>query len=148
MTLVRRAGLAVGLAGLLALPVACGGNQEDSYCSALSAKQQVFSEDTTPSGFLDALPTLKSLGGKAPSDIAADWQTFLGAMETLNGAIKAAGVKPSDISDGKQPSGVTDAQWDAIKAAADGLSTEQVSDALENVDQEAKDVCKLQLGLS
>ena len=44
MTLVRRSALAVCVVGLLLLPVACGGDQETTYCSALSAKQGVFSD--------------------------------------------------------------------------------------------------------
>ncbi|MCW2755606.1 MAG: hypothetical protein JWQ32_3017, partial [Marmoricola sp.] len=57
-------------------------------------------------------------------------------------------VKPGDISGGKPPSGVSDAQWDAIKNAANGLSAPAVDDALEGIGQQARDVCKLQLGLS
>lgn len=143
----RRATIGLALAGLLLVPVACGGDPEASYCSALSAKQSVFEVDGSNGGFLGKLPDLEALGKKAPSDLADEWQVFLDALETLNSAISAAGLKPSDVVDGKKPSQISDAQWEPIQQAANSLGTQDVADALDGIDQQAKDVCKIQLGL-
>jgi hypothetical protein len=142
----RRAAAGLVALALLGLPVACG-DAEASYCDALRSRQEIFAGDGSSDGFLDALPDLEELAEKAPDDLRDEWQTFTGALETLDKTIVAAGVKPRDIVGGRKPATVTDAQWTAITTAADSLSSVDVAQAVDGIDQQAKDVCKLQLGL-
>lgn len=144
---VRRGAVALALAGLLALPAGCGAGQEQGYCDALRAKQTIFADDDSGQGFLPHLADLRALAKKAPDDLSDEWQVFLDALGDLSSAIAEAGVKASDIVGGKKPADVTDAQWAAIKDAANGLGSDSVAEALDGIDQEARDVCQLQLGL-
>ncbi|MFL6061208.1 MAG: hypothetical protein ACJ72E_08255 [Marmoricola sp.] len=144
---VRGGACAVVLAALVLLAAGCGKDQEQTYCDALHAKQTIFADDDSGQGFLPHLADLRALAKKAPDDLTDEWQVFLDALGDLSTAISSAGVKASDIVGGKQPAGVSDAQWAAIRAAANGLGSDSVAEALDGIDQEARDVCQLQLGL-
>ena len=136
------------LAAVLALvPTGCGGNSEDAYCAALKSDQTIFADDGTGVALITNLPRLEALAARAPDDLDDEWQTFTTALESLRDAIKAAGLKPSDFVDGKPPAGTTAAARTAIAQAANELSDDDVVTAASGIEQQAKDVCKLQLGL-
>ena len=142
--------LGIGLATVL-LPLAgCGGNDYDSYCNDLRAHQKEISQmvdSTSPSALLSHLPMLHELAGKAPQDLTDEWQTFLGALDHLQNALDDAGVKAADFQDGKPPAGLSAADRTAIADAADQISTDEVSQAASGIEQEGRDVCKVNLGL-
>lgn len=155
---VRRAVAAIVIAVLLGATAGCGnpvhlitgGDAIDDYCSALNSHRQQFADliDTSsPAALLDALPMFKDLADKAPDDISDDWQTFLLALQGLQKALQAAGVKPSQFADGKPPTSLGRAQRKAIAVAADQVSARPTVAAVGAIDQEARDVCKINLGL-
>jgi hypothetical protein len=140
--LILVAALALGLQG-------CG-DSEKAYCRALKADQKTFAEmqeDTSGLGLLDKRSTLQALADKAPDDLDDEWQTFLGAIDAFAGTLHDAGVKPGDFVNGKPPAGLSAADRTRIANAATELSSSDVVEAASNIEQQAKDVCKLQLGL-
>lgn len=148
-----RRGAAAGLLGVVLL-AGCGGDPQDArrdaYCDALRAQQETFGDmanSQDPAVLIDQLPTLQGLGDKAPKDLADEWQTFLNALEGLEVALEKADVQPGEFGPGKVPADLTVADAKAISDAADVLSSQQVLDAAEGIEQQARDVCHVQLGL-
>ena len=134
--------LLLGLAG-------CGDPIED-YCSQLREDRKEFAEmldSESSSALLGNLPMLHDLAEKSPDDLSDDWQTYLRAVKGLDKAIKDAGVKPSDFNGGKAPAGLSKADQQAIAEAAGQITTEEVITAATNIEQQARDVCKVNLGL-
>jgi hypothetical protein len=148
--MTRRRILTVAMTGVLLLWVPACGDQEKGYCSALSKEQPMFSEmqdDTSGLALLKHRTTLHSLAEDAPDDLTDEWQTFLGAIDAFAGTLRDAGVKPGDFADGKPPAGLSDTERTRIATAASELSSADVVEAADGIEQQAKDVCKLQLGL-
>ena len=142
-----RRGTAVLVAALLLPLSGCGGQ---SYCDALQQQRKEIAEMTgsgSPSALLDGLPMLRDLAEKAPEDLADEWQTLIGALDGLDDAIREAGVKPADFEDGKPPAGLSAADQKAITDAANQIGTDGVVQASAGIEQQARDVCKLNLGL-
>ena len=134
---------------LLSLSAGCG-DPEKAYCGALSADQRMFAEmqdDTSGLGLLRHRTELHDLASKAPDDLADEWQTFLGAIDAFAGTLHDAGVKPEDFVDGQAPAGLSEDTRNRIAQAANELSSDDVVTAANGIEQQAKDVCKLQLGL-
>lgn len=126
------------------------GNQIHDYCSALNADQKQFAsmlDGQSPTALLHDLPMLESLRAKAPDDIADDWQLLVTAVRGLKQALAHAHVKPTDFHGGKPPAGLSGADRRAIASAADQIADTATVTAANNIDQEARDVCKLNLGL-
>jgi hypothetical protein len=132
---------------LVLLPTGCGGTSEADYCAALKADQTIFADDGTGLELITNLPRLAELAADAPDDLGDEWQTFTTALEALRDVIRNAGLQPKDFVDGKPPAGTTASARTAIAAAANELATEDVVTAATGIEQQAKDVCKLQLGL-
>lgn len=147
-TRLRRLGVA--LATTLLLPLAgCGANSIDDYCADLKAQQKEMAAmfDSTSSSVLNNLSMMRELAAKAPDDLADEWQVFLTALDGLDKALKDAGVKPSDFQDGKPPAGLSAADRSAIIAAANQITGEQVVQAASGIEQQGRDVCKVNLGV-
>jgi hypothetical protein len=142
--------LGAALAVVLLVPlVACGDPTQD-YCSDLEQHRKQIAdlvESDSPSGLLGNLPMLRDLADKSPRDLTDEWQAFLGALAGLDDAIKDAGVKADDFKDGKPPAGLSEADRKAIAAAADQMGTDEVVQAASGIEQQARDVCKVNLGL-
>ena len=135
---------------LLAGLSGCGQDPIDAYCSDLSAHQKQLStmlDSTSPDALFSHLALLKQLAQKSPSDLQDEWQTFLDAVDDLQAALKHAGVKPSQFTAGKPPAGLSAADEKAIVEAADELSSDDAVNAAAGIQQEATDVCKINLGL-
>lgn len=146
MRLVSTAAAVVLLLGALA---GCGSSGED-YCEALEAEQERFAEmqqDSSGLGLLAQRPLLDRLAEKAPDDLSDEWKTLLGALEAFDRTLDDAGVDPEDFVDGNPPAGLSAEQRDRIARAADELASRDVVEAANGIEQQAKDVCKLQLGL-
>ena len=150
MKLSRSVCVAVLTALLVAGVSGCGGSQEDHYCAALSSDREEFAAmvgDGSPTALVTHLPMLERLAAKAPDDLSDEWQAFLTPIRGLDDALHRAGVKPSDYHDGKPPAGLSAADTEAITQAADKLSAAGTVDAATGIDQEARDVCKINLGI-
>ena len=104
-------------------------------------------EDSNGLALLEHGTRLHALAEKAPDDLDDEWQTFLGAIDAFSSTLADLGVKPDEFVDGKPPSGLSAADRTRIAAAASELSSQDVVEAASGIEQQAKDVCKLQLGL-
>ena len=144
-----RSVLALLVALLLPL-AACGGDESASYCSDLQKDRKEIAdmlESGSPSALLGNLPMLHDLADKSPRDLVDEWQTFLGALDGLDKAIEDAGVEPEDFKDGKPPDRLSAADRKAITDAANQIGTEEVVRAASGIEQQARDVCKINLGI-
>ncbi|MDQ6686518.1 MAG: hypothetical protein M3Z50_02715 [Actinomycetota bacterium] len=142
------------LGALTALLLVCSlsscGDPVKKYCSALNADRTAIANmlaQPSPTALISNLPMLQSLGANAPEDLTDEWQTFLGAIVGLRDALHAAGVRPEQFHDGRPPVGLPAGRRQAIKDAADTLSSLQVVQAADGIDQEARDVCQINLGM-
>jgi len=135
------------VAALVLLPTGCGASSEDTYCAALKTDQTIFADDGTGLALINNLPKLEKLAAQAPDDLDDEWQTFTSALETLRDTITEAGLDPGDFEHGRPPAGTSAALARKIAQAANELSDDDVVTAASGIEQQAKDVCKLQLGL-
>lgn len=136
--------LALGGAGTALALLLDGG---PDYCGSLQANQSIFADDGTGLQLITNLPQLEKLADQAPDDLSDEWQTFTTALEQLRAALRAAGVAPGAFVDGRPPAGLSAEQRATIVRAADAVSSADVVSAAGGIDQQARDVCKLQLGL-
>ena len=147
----RRTAAAAALLAVIAFAgSSCGGDPEARYCSALQADQEMFAamqEDTSGVALLTHRPALHRLADQAPDDLSDEWQTFLGAVDAFAQTLDEVGVKPGDFVDGQPPAGLDEAKRTRIANAAGELSAKDVVAAANGIEQQARDVCKLQLGL-
>ncbi len=137
------------LALLVPLLAGCGDSSDD-YCNAVSDNQQHLSEIVgtgQPDALLDALDIFKQLQDKAPGDITDEWQQVVTRIEALRGALDDAGVDPATYDRDKPPAGVTEEQKAVIDAAAKELGSGTTLRAFQDLDQQARDVCKTPLTL-
>ncbi|MGH3412552.1 MAG: hypothetical protein ACRDPH_05685 [Marmoricola sp.] len=127
-----------------------GGHPVRDYCTQLHQDRRAFAdmiESSSPTALVTHLPMLRDLAHDAPPDIADDWQQFVTPIEGLRRALQHAGVRPSQFHGGKPPAGLGPAQQRAIATAADQISSRQTVEAASTIDQEARDVCKINLGM-
>ncbi len=146
------------LALLLALLAACGDDDEltvdggvvderfADYCKVVEEQQKPLTEALAKegaTGLLDALPSFRALREESPRDIADDWDLIVGRTQTLVDALEAADVDPATYDREQPPPGLSDEERTAIDAAANELATPATVAALEGVQQQARDVCKM-----
>ena len=152
MTPVRRVlGATLGLV-LLSTTVACGTDRDDvidAYCAEVRDQQAPLTEAAASgaTGLLEALPSFEALRDKSPDDIADAWAVVVQRTRVLADALDDAGVDPASYAPGEPPAGVSEADRAAIAAAASGLLTDAMRQALDRVQQQARDVCKTPLSV-
>ena len=149
---VSRRGLPVLLAAVLAAPLAGCADQTESYCEALAGEKGTLAELAAAGAergdVLDAtLEVLGDLRAEAPGDVADEWSTLVFAYEGLAEAFEAAGTGPDEFRPGSVPPGVTPQQAERIEGAAAELRSLRVVRAADGLEQHARDVCKVDLGL-
>ncbi len=138
------------LVGILLLALAGCGDPAEDYCGALETDQQQLADmigSDSPSALLNNLALLRDLGDQAPEDLKDEWQTFTTALEALHSSLDDAGIKPSDFQDGKPPAGLSGADQKSIAEAAGQLGSDDVVTAVSGIEQQGRDVCKVNLGL-
>jgi hypothetical protein len=153
MRRVRRAGIAlVGLV-LVASTTSCA-SETESYCAELEEQKQTLTDlatgSTDPSGNVleETLEVFRTLREAAPGDIEDEWSTLVFAYEGLADAFGAAGTTPGEFDPGSPPEDVSDAEAERIEGAAAELRSQRVVKAADGLQQHARDVCKVDLGLS
>jgi hypothetical protein len=127
-----------------ALLVSGCADQQEKYCDAVQEHQQELGEvlgGGSADALLKALPIFRDLADEAPDDIRDEWRTVIDALEGLEDALEDAGVDPATYDRDHPPEGLSQADKDAIDAAARELTSERTVTALSGVDQQAKDVC-------
>ena len=119
-------------------------DQKEKYCDAVEDHQQELGEilgGGSPDALLEALPIFRDLADDAPEDLRDEWKTVIDAVAGLQEALEDAGVDPETYDRDHPPEGLSQADQDAIDAAARQLTSEETVTALSGVDQQAKDVC-------
>lgn len=144
-----RARLIVAAVPLLLALAGCG-DSTAGYCAALEQQRTEIADmvaSDSSSALLGGLPMLHDLADAAPEDVADEWRTLLRALDRLDDALRRAGVEPGDFRDGKPPAGLSEEDRKAITAAAAGMGSPDVVTAASGIEQQARDVCKINLGL-
>ena len=140
---------------LVALLLAAAGRlrrrTRTSYCDAVEEHQQELSE-IVGSGEPDALiagarRSSASCRPRRPTTSRDEWQQVVGRIDALEAALDDAGVDPATYDRDNPPAGLTDEQAAAIDAAATELGSGTTLRALQDLDQQARDVCKTPLTL-
>ena len=145
MTL-RRTAVALVLAA--AALTGCSSEQE-AYCEALADEQATLTDlaDDAAEGGEDVLtPTLESyerLRDAAPDELLDEWDTVLGAFESLEDAVQRAGVDPGDYSSEDPPPGLSRAERERLASVASKLASFQVTEATRGIEQHADEVCEV-----
>lgn len=148
MSPVRRTGCAALAA--LALTLAGCASETEQYCDALADRKDALTELAASSeeGSLeDTLEVLRELRDEAPGDIADEWSTLVFAVEALVDAFDEAGTTAAEYDPATPPDGVSEAEAQRIEGAAAELRSVRVLRAAESLEQHARDVCKVDLGL-
>jgi hypothetical protein len=128
------------LLAVLPLLAACASEQE-RYCALVEDRQEELTEVAADEGrVFDTLPVWRELRSEAPSDIEAEWDLVISALEELHGAVEDAGVDARYDADDPPP-GLTEEQRDEIAVAAHRLGSERVVTAMAGLEQHALDVC-------
>jgi hypothetical protein len=128
----------------------CGGSSVEDYCAQLDQDRTKLADivsSESPTALLTNLPLLRGLAEKSPEDLADEWQTFIGALEGLDRALDRAGVKPSAFVGGKPPAGLSASDRQQVADAAAQIETDDVVAAVSGIEQQGRDVCKVNLGL-
>jgi hypothetical protein len=143
----RAGGLAA--VAVCALLAGCASEQEQ-YCQAVADHQEELTEIAAQddgTALLDALEIYRELRDEAPSDITDEWQQVIRSLEGLDEALADAGVDPAAYDPEQPPEGVTPEERAAIARAASEVGSLETQQALQGVEQQARDVCKTPLTL-
>jgi hypothetical protein len=144
-----RSGAPALVAALLLSVTGCGGSTVDDYCKDLSEHRKQMADmvaSESPTALMSRLPMLRELADKAPEDLRDEWRTFVDAVGGLDKALDDAGVKASEFKDGQPPAGLSQEDRKAIADAVSQLRTDEVVQAASGIEQQARDVCKINFG--
>ncbi len=142
------------------LLAACGGgggssSSSGSYCDELKSDKAYFESLSGSNADVSKLDTVfakvHTLADKAPDNVSADWKTLDNAITTLENALKAAGIKPSDLAamqNGQVPKGVDLQKLQALAPKLQALSSSDVSAAADKIAADAKKSCGVDLTTS
>jgi len=139
---------------LLAASLAGCASQTESYCDTLADRREeltdlaVRSDEPGTEVLEQTLDIWRDLEDEAPDDIADEWSTLVFGLEGLIDAFDAAGTNPGEFDPASPPPGVSEEEADQLRDAAAELASKRVAAAGEAVEQHARDVCEVDLGLT
>jgi hypothetical protein len=120
----------------------------EKYCDEVEAQQQRLTElaaDRDPAKIFAVLPPYEELAAKAPDDIKSEWATVIDRYQQLRAALSDADVSASEYGGGTWRKGLSTEQVNGIVRAAAGLVDPATREALNAVQQQARDVCQTPL---
>jgi ABC-type phosphate/phosphonate transport system substrate-binding protein len=138
----------------------CGSSNSDSsasggYCDELKADKAYFESlsgsDADMSNLDQVFTKVHTLADDAPDNVADDWKTLDDAISTIETALKDAGLKPSDLAamqKGQMPQGVDLSKLQELAPKLQSLSSGDVTTAANNIADDAKKTCDLDLASS
>lgn len=149
--MTRRSRSLLGCLVLLGVLVGCGGEPSiEDYCEQLDGERERFAQmisSNDPGSLLgENLAAFEQLGELSPRDLQGEWDTFLGALQELDGALSYAGVEADDFADGV-PDGLDDDQRASLDQAVQRLESADVVESVSGIETQARDVCKVNIGL-
>lgn len=136
---------------LLVLPVAGCASEQDKYCSALADEQKNLerisagSDDPGSGDLARTIDVFERLRAEAPDDMADEWDTYVLALQALEKALDDAGADESMFTDGERPEGMSKDDYASISSAAVELRSTRVVQAAAGIENQARDVCKIDL---
>lgn len=138
------------LAAVVAVVLVTRGDDDPfaDYCAEVQQQQKPITEATAlgaPQALLVALPSFEALSAEAPDDLVDDWAVVVDRISALQAALDAAGIDAATYDPDHPPADLTDADQARLTAAASGLLTVSMKNALDSVEQQALDVCKTAL---
>ncbi|GAB3996721.1 hypothetical protein [Nocardioides marmoraquaticus] len=147
---MRRLRAALAGVGLLVV-AACGGEPSvDDYCARLTEDRARLSEivgSGDPAELLGNVALFDELRDEAPRDLRDEWDTLVAALQGLRTALDEAGVDPGDFQDGEPPDSLSGTERRAVVEAAGRIADPDVVAAASGIETQARDVCKINLGL-
>lgn len=150
---IARRPVVVSLALAVVMPLGGCASDVERYCSELEEKGETLSDLAVRSGepgsdvLGETVSVWRDLRDAAPGDVADEWSTLVFALEGLQEAFEAAGTSPQEYDPDSPPPGVSEAEADRLQDAAAELASPRVVAAGEGVQQHARDVCKVDLGV-
>jgi len=141
----------VGAALLLVLTLAGCADQQEKYCSALEDEQKTLEGLSAGAGdpgsgdLSRTIDVFERLRAEAPDDMVDEWDTYVTALQALEQALEDAGADESMFTDGERPKGMSKADYDSISSAALELRSTRVVEAAAGIENQASDVCKIDL---
>jgi hypothetical protein len=145
-----RALVVVLLCGLL---VSCSSSDKDPYCSLLGKEKPTINKlaDEAQAGgssyLADSLALFGRLRQAAPDDLRDEWDTVYFAWSDLIDIFAQTGIDPSTFTVKKKPEGVSQADFERVKAVAAKLTSSRVLDAVRGINDQAHDACHVDLSL-
>jgi hypothetical protein len=149
-----------GAAALMTVTVlaGCGGGGDSGgsgggYCDDLKATKTTVTalgdNDMNQATFDKLSGDVRTIADEAPSDIKGDWSTIANALDTFNQAMSDAGITFDNLKDlGKAGAPSIDpAKLQAIEAAAGKLDADAITTASDNINQEVKSECNIDLNI-
>lgn len=144
--------LRAALTAVLLLPVLLAGcaSQQEQYCEALAEEKQTLDE-LGEGGFEETgtiartTDVFERLSAEAPDDLRDEWDTLTGAWRGLERALAASGADESMFENGERPEGMSAEDYDRVSQAAVQLRSTRVVEATSGIEQQAQDVCGVDL---
>lgn len=133
------------------------GSSSDDYCQVLKdTKQDLTNLDQgqlNEQTFSDLKEKINKLEESAPAAVADDWRTIGDGMDQMKGVLDAAGISLDDLegmNKGQLPEGVDMAKLTELGNKLNEITKvdSRFDKATKAVEQQAKDVCKVDLGSS
>jgi hypothetical protein len=129
-------------------------SETERYCAELEDQKGTLADLAIRAGepdtdvLAETLDVWRELRAEAPGDVSDEWSTLVFALEGLVDAFEAAGTTPGEYEPASPPAGVTEAEAQRLEDAAAKLASPRVAKAGTDLQQHARDVCKVDLGLS
>lgn len=138
-----RAARLVPVVLVAALVVGCG-DATDRYCDAVTDNQErlgQIADSGDARALFEARDVYRDLADEAPEDIADDWDLVLDRIDVLEETLDEAEVDPGTYDPRDPPSGLSSQERARIRQAADDLAAPEAVRAMDDVEQQALDVC-------
>lgn len=142
-------------AGIVAAGLVLGGCSDptESYCRALVDRHHAVAELAAGPGrpsrqqLHAGLAAFEELQQAAPTDIRDEWDTFVFAWQDLADVLDETGVDATTFDPKHRPRGLSDEDFERVRAVGEELRSPRVRDAVEEITRHAHDVCGLSLDL-
>ena len=126
----------------------CGSSTED-YCNSFEDAQNEFSSlGSDFSEFGDVIDRLRDIGGGAPDEVSGDWDVLIDSFDGMEQSLEDAGLSFDDLGTlaaGEPPEGVDVEDMAAVTEAFTSLSSDEVTEASDNIFTHAEEECGITL---
>ena len=139
------------LALALAAPVlvACSSTVDD-YCGLVREHQHELTDLASrndASALFEANEVYRDLADSAPRDVRDEWKIVVDAVDRLKTTVEDLGIDPAAYDPANPPADLSQAELDRLRAAAVELVDPKTQEAMDAVEQQARDVCETPLTL-